>query len=424
MKHQRFQDYLTELTKGEQKHDLEYIKDILKALEIDPGGFNVIHIAGTNGKGSVSCFLDSIFRKEGKKTGLFISPHILRITERISVSGEEIEEEKLFSLSKRLLQVMGEGRPLPTYFEFLFILALMYFREMETDICIIEAGMGGLKDATNVLTGKKACIITSVGMDHMEYLGDTEGKIAFQKAGIAENGTPLFYRAPKDAAKVIEECILKVGASGHRLNDNMMEDIPGEGGQVDFLLSYGYHKIRLSLMGKPLYQKENASLAAMCALYLGASEEGVSEGIGEASVRGRMEEIYPDFFADGAHNPQAVKKLAETLNGPYKDKKKIIVFGASRDKDIKGMLKILKGIENTEGFIFTKGENPRMEDPDNLLRIAQELSIPACREQLKDIPLKVIPRLKDDADLMAAALGSFYILGELSEIMEEYDDQF
>lgn len=301
----------------------------------------MIHVTGTNGKGSTIAFMRQLFQQHGLKVGTFTSPHIVSMHDRICINGQPISEQDLIRLGQSI-QAM-ESQLLEThdqlsYFEIITLLAFLYFHEQKVDLALIEVGIGGLLDTTNVITGEVA-VITSVGLDHQETLGGSLEAIARQKAGIFKAGKPaVIGPLAKEAEQV---CIEKAQAIGCPLARY------GE----DFQLVKGvfqdaqhrFDSLKIGLNGA--YQEENAAVALEAFLLfmeqrgLAVDENGVREALQATSWPGRLENFSQGIYLDGAHNPHAIHRLVEYAR-TFSDKRVKILFGALKRKDYQGMLEI------------------------------------------------------------------------------------
>ena len=301
----------------------------------------MIHVTGTNGKGSTIAFMRQLFQQHGLKVGTFTSPHIVSMHDRICINGQPISDQDLIRLSQSI-QAM-ESQLLEThdqlsYFEIITLLAFLYFHEQKVDLALIEVGIGGLLDTTNVITGEVA-VITSVGLDHQETLGGSLEAIARQKAGIFKAGKPaVIGPLAKEAEQV---CIEKAQAIGCPLARY------GE----DFQLVKGvfqdaqhrFDSLKIGLNGA--YQEENAAVALEAFLLfmeqrgLAVDENGVREALQATSWPGRLENFSQGIYLDGAHNPHAIHRLVEYAR-TFSDKRVKILFGALKRKDYQGMLEI------------------------------------------------------------------------------------
>lgn len=285
-------------------------------------GVKVIHVAGTNGKGSTCAMIDSIARASGRRTGLFTSPHLVDFRERIRVSGVEISEDDCAAMLTRLRALCESLDPHPTFFEVALALAMRWFRDAQCEVIVLETGMGGRLDATTAVPAD-VCVITPIGMDHMQWLGDTLEKIAAEKAGIIVEGKPVIC-APQDPAAA---AVLEKEANERRAAIEFI-DKPIE----------GYH---VALAGS--HQRWNAALAVAAAYRAGLplNPDIVRHGLSHVSWPGRFERIRSGVVLDGAHNPHAAARLADTWNQEFPGVKPNLVFSAVDAKDIGGILQHL-----------------------------------------------------------------------------------
>jgi len=282
----------------------------------------VIHVAGTNGKGSTCAIIDSIARACGRRTGLFTSPHLIDFRERIRVSGGEIPETQCAAMLGSLREICQAMDPHPTFFEITLALAMRWFRESNCDLIILETGMGGRLDATTAVPAD-VCVITPIGMDHMDWLGDTLEKIAAEKAGVFLPGKPAISAPQEPEARVV----LEKTANEVRAPLEFVEQP---------LLGYA-----INLAGN--HQRWNAALAVAALHHVGLPlrEDNVRHGLTHVSWPGRFEEVRPGVILDGAHNPQASHALRETWLERYAHQKCHLVFSAVAGKDVANILNII-----------------------------------------------------------------------------------
>lgn len=303
--------------------------------------YPIIHVTGTNGKGSTIAFMRELFVVHGKKVGTFTSPHIISIHDRICINGQPIADEDFIRIANRVKEM--EKTLLETYdhlsfFELLTLIALLYFKEQEVDLVLLEVGIGGLLDTTNVVTGKIA-VITSIGLDHQETLGDSLEEIADQKAGIFKSGKKAVI------AKLAPEAQLVCQKRARELDVDLYQT-----GQ-DFTLNAGDFSSRLASFSRleigleGAYQQENASLALQTfLLFMALREEGVEEELVRQALKethwaGRLERIRPQIYLDGAHNLPALSRLVEFIQEKIQQGFQVqILFGALKRKDYQGML--------------------------------------------------------------------------------------
>ncbi|MBX5324545.1 bifunctional folylpolyglutamate synthase/dihydrofolate synthase [Streptococcus cristatus] len=303
--------------------------------------YPIIHVTGTNGKGSTIAFMRELFVVHGKKVGTFTSPHIISIHDRICINGQPIADEDFIRIANRVKEM--EKTLLETYdhlsfFELLTLIALLYFKEQEVDLVLLEVGIGGLLDTTNVVTGEIA-VITSIGLDHQETLGDSLEEIADQKAGIFKSGKKAVI------AKLAPEAQLVCQKRARELDVDLYQT-----GQ-DFTLNAGDFSSRLASFSRleigleGAYQQENASLALQTfLLFMALREEGVEEELVRQALKethwaGRLERIRPHIYLDGAHNLPALSRLVEFIQEKIRQGFQVqILFGALKRKDYQGML--------------------------------------------------------------------------------------
>ena len=303
--------------------------------------YPIIHVTGTNGKGSTIAFMRELFVVHGKKVGTFTSPHIISIHDRICINGQPIADEDFIRITnqvKEMEKTLLETHDHLSFFELLTLIALLYFKEQEVDLVLLEVGIGGLLDTTNVVTGEIA-VITSIGLDHRETLGDSLEEIADQKAGIFKSGKKAVI------AKLSPEAELVCQSKARELDVDLYQT-----GQ-DFTLNAGdfssklasFSRLEISLEGA--YQQENAALALQTFLLFMASggerveEELVRQALKETHWAGRLERIRPHIYLDGAHNLPALTRLVEFIQGKIQQGYQVhVLFGALKRKDYQGML--------------------------------------------------------------------------------------
>lgn len=326
-------------------------------------GVKVVHVAGTNGKGSVCAMIDAVARASGLRSGLFTSPHLVDYRERMRVNGEMIPEDTCAAYLTEL-RALAEALPVhPTFFEITLACALRWFGERGCELIVLETGMGGRFDATNAVP-KDVAVITPVGLDHMQWLGDTLGQIAAEKAGILQEGVPAVCAAQEEEAlKVIEQA-----ANQTRVSKLEVVSAP--------LLGYA-----LALTGE--HQKYNAALAlaALHAARVPLSPESVRFGLARTSWPGRFERLAddPPLILDGAHNPHAAKVLAHTWHDQFGTRMATLVFGAVESKDVAGVLTELAPL--AARIFLVPVDSPRGLPVDSLRGVLASLpGAPAAEE--------------------------------------------
>ncbi len=328
------------------KLGLEGPRQLLKEFLAYPAhGVKVIHVAGTNGKGSTCAMLESIARACGQRCGLFTSPHLIDFRERIQVSGEQIPEEPCAAMLTELRVLCERMETHPTFFEITLVLAMRWFRLRECEIIVLETGMGGRLDATTAVPAD-VCVITPIGLDHMQWLGDTIEEIAAEKAGIFVSGKPTICAPQQPAVHLVLE-----QEANERRSPIEFIDQP--------LLGYP-----MALAGE--HQTWNAALAVAALHRLGIplSSESVGYGLSHVSWPGRFETIRPGVILDGAHNPQSAEVLAATWRQSFGETKPSLVFSAVGGKDIRGILEILAPLASE--IFLCPVDTPRAVSPDEL----------------------------------------------------------
>jgi dihydrofolate synthase / folylpolyglutamate synthase len=432
--------YLYDLQQHGIKFGLENITNLLSALHDPHKSFLSVHIAGTNGKGSTSAVIASLLQSAKLRVGLFTSPHLVSFTERIRINGEPITEHDVIRLAAEVREVASRSAGFaPTFFEVVTAMALLYFKRKKTDIAVIEVGMGGRLDATNILT-PEVSVITNISFDHKEFLGRSLGEIAFEKAGIIKKGIPVVASLQEPEAKAViekraEEEEAELFLYGRDFSADMKkEDVTG----ITFDYSDSAMTIRdlvLPLAG--LHQMQNASVAIKAAtvalpvsVYPRHEEriQCIRNGLASTKWPGRLEFISekPPVVIDGAHNPAAAAALAQSLQRAFleKYKKIIMILGIMDDKDIEGIMKPLLPLASH--IVCTAPAGSRAASPEKLAGVAASLGFPAARvtstvKEALDIaahmaityhlsPITIAP-------VLIVVTGSFYTTGEAKEVL-------
>ncbi|GIN22682.1 bifunctional folylpolyglutamate synthase/dihydrofolate synthase [Siminovitchia fordii] len=381
-----------------------------------------IHVAGTNGKGSTVTFLRSILNEAGYEVGTFTSPYIETFNERISINGNPIADNDLIELVrvvKPLAEELEKGElgP-PTEFEIITVMAMYYFANIRTvDFTILEVGLGGRFDSTNTIQPLMT-IITNIGMDHIHILGDTIGKIAYEKAGIIKRKVPLFTGAKQDEALsvILEEAEKKQAETFQLGMDFSVENYKSAPGGEMFTLSTKetrYENLKVSLLGR--HQTENAALAVASLLYmkekglLQLHEKEIRTGLRNAYWPGRMEILQenPTVILDGAHNTEGLEALLSTLQERYREKKIKLIFAALEDKDLSHMLPLFKNI-NAEIYL-TEFDFPRAAPAAKLKEIGK-MDDASAEGDWRSLMRKLLNELAPE-DVLAVT-GSLYFISE------------
>jgi dihydrofolate synthase/folylpolyglutamate synthase len=385
------------------KPGLERVQAVSAALGQPQNQVPVIHIAGTNGKGSVAACLESILRHAGYTTGLYTSPHLKDVRERIQFNRNPISRTLFARLAKQVMQAEQNSGVTLTYFEFQTLMAYLAFAQANVDVAVVETGMGGRWDATNIVSHPILTVITSIGLDHRQWLGKTEPLIAHEKAGIIKPSSPLVSGARGAAGLVITQ-----SARRHQVPFQQIDiDFEAKAVAVDWhqarqfiqtRTASGEGNISIPLLGR--YQIDNAAIVMTGVEFLrqhkwSIPEQAVRSGFANVDWPGRFQVVWkqdePRWLLDGAHNPPAMQRFLETLQeSPWRDRPKTFVFGVYRDKDYRTMLRMIR--PTADRFIFCTLPGPR--------------ALPAreAARSIKGVPYKIIG---DPHKALKTALQSF-----------------
>ncbi len=394
------------------KFGLSKTSNLLKAVGNPHENQKYIHIAGTNGKGSVAAFLAAILRESGLTVGMYTSPHLVRFTERFKINNKEIPQETAVDLIRKLTEVFAVGEP-PTFFEATTALALMYFAREKTDISIMEVGMGGRLDATNVIT-PMVSVITNISMEHKAYLGSRLVDIAAEKGGIIKNDVDLVTGVTQPSViRLYESMTAERKARMWRVGKDTRYRISGS--KLHF---YGnihrFTGLRPGLKGN--FQARNAAVALTAIERLeekgiGITSQAVYDGLEKTSWPGRMQIIQknPMIMLDGAHNPAAAKVLAGALKKDFRYGRLILVIGIMEDKEIGSILKSIVPV--ADYVIFTRPAYSRAADPEKLIKRASSLNRPGHVIQDLNKALNEAKKMAGTDDLILVT-GSLFTVGE------------
>jgi dihydrofolate synthase/folylpolyglutamate synthase len=396
---------------SEIKPGLERIEQILKLLGNPEKKFKAIHIAGTNGKGSTAVMVASILRQHGFKVGLYTSPHLQKVNERIKVGGEEIADERLEKEIESMKKLIEEHNIEASYFEFLTALAFKYFAEEGVDFAVVEAGLGGRWDATNILPAPLVCVITNIGLEHQNFLGDTREEIAKEKIEIIKKNSFVVTAVKQPSVlKLIEEKCAQVDAGLLDVNEWSPQFLKMGINGHEILIDG--KRLELRMLGE--FQVINAALAFGC--YKGLQEQGVHVspaavlmGLREAFYRGRFEiaRKNPFLIFDAAHNPPGIKSFVQSLKEYLPGKKFVVVFGASQGRDVKAMLSSLK--EVSDQVVVSQSGHPNALEKSEIVKAALEAGF--TEVEIKESPEEALEKaLKSGKDVCVC--GSIYFVGE------------
>jgi len=411
-------EYIHSVKWQSMKPGLDRTRELLAALGNPEKSLKFVHIAGTNGKGSTAACIASVLQAAGYKTGLYTSPYILRFNERMQVNGEHISDDELVQMTDLIRPFADAMTDTPTEFELITALAMKYFLSKNVDIVVLEVGMGGELDSTNVIETPEAAVITLIGYDHVKELGPTLSDIARAKAGIIKDGGDVvIYGGPDEVESVFESVASEHGTRLHRTDFSriLMQDFANLSViKFDFAPYLG---INLPLAGA--YQPKNAAVAITTLELLREkgykiSDENIIDGLARVKWPGRFEILgrEPVFILDGAHNPQGVEATAESLRRHFGDKKIIFVVGVMADKDVDSMMSFIAPL--AEAVIAVRPDNPRAMAAETL---AEKLSRYGAPVTAADTVAAGVGEALNMAgkDGVVCALGSLYFSGEIRE---------
>lgn len=415
-------DYIETIPKFTVKHPPEHTRELLSRLGNPQEGIKIIHVAGTNGKGSVCAYLNAMLLAGGKKTGLFTSPHLVRINERFQINGEDVSDEQFLDaflkVEKAAKEYEAEGEGHPSYFETLFLMGMLIFKEAGVEYLVMETGLGGRLDATNVVEKPLACIITSISRDHTEYLGDNLEAIAGEKAGIIKAGVPVIYDASQPGpASVIAAKAKEMGSPAWPMEPSFYEMKTQSREGITFTFAYpGGEKAELAIPYVAKYQMMNASLAFYTMHILqdvhDIPKNVLAEGLSKIKWPCRMEMAAPGVIIDGAHNEDGVAQFVSTAGYFAKENEITILFTAVADKHYHEMIgEICEGIHPSH-VVATQIDGSRVVPAEVL---AEDFRKAGCTDVCAEpeIGAAYEKALGKKGSGMLFCVGSLYLAGEL-----------
>ena len=450
----RAEEYLNQIPMWtRKKNSLEDVRDVLDVMGAPDRDIPAIHVAGTNGKGSVCAFLTSILKEAGYKTGTFISPHLIEVRERFLINGamvdEAVFEDGFGIVLEASRKMMEKGYCHPTFFEFLFLMAMVIFKKQDVDVMVLETGMGGRLDTTNVLEHPCACVITSISLDHTKYLGDTLEELAGEKAGIIKPGVPLIFdNNEPQVSNILEGCAFRRGAARYPvgMDDFRVVHIGGDGLEISARMR-DEARMKLQIPFEALYQAENAMLAvrtldvlrsggkcsrkgsrvpghgpvgaARCITW-NIGDRQIAMGILKTVWPGRMEQVVPGIYLDGAHNPGGIRAFLQTAKEVSKrlDKQPYLLFAAVSDKDYRDMeAQLSAGIPwKCIGVVHINSD--RGISSEILAKEFEETA--GCPVvPFEDTRTAVRDMRKRSRDGVLFCVGSLYLIGEIKAVLNE-----
>ncbi len=415
MNYEETLNYIHDTTWRGKKRTLSRVRELLEKLGNPQRDLKFVHIAGTNGKGSTSACMESILRHAGYKTGLYTSPFITRFNERMQICGQQISDDELVKITEYVKPYAERMEDHPTEFELITAIAMKYFKDNGCDIVVLEVGMGGELDSTNVIDAAEVDIITAMGYDHVKELGPDMASIAAAKAGIIKRGADVvIYGGDDEADAVFERVCAERNAKLYKTDFTGLNihEYSLTGTRFDY---NNYKDLYISLAGT--YQPRNAAVVITAVEVLRAKgwrikDADVYAGLSNASWPGRFELIMsePVFVIDGAHNPHGVNAAAESIRTLFRGKKPVFLIGVMADKDVEHMSAAIS--ELAKNVVAVKPDNKRAMDAKTLAEYFTALHIPVkdCGTVQEGVREAIAEAGRDG---IVVALGSLYFSSDV-----------
>lgn len=416
--------YILNIPKFTSKNPMENTRHFMKCLGNPQDQAKTIHVAGTNGKGSVCAILAKILLENGKTVGMFTSPHLVRVNERIRIDGMELSDEEFTEIFTSVLcevqRMEQEGYDHPTFFEFLYGMAMVAFCRKKVEYYIVEAGMGGRNDTTNVVRHPAVTIITAVGKDHMEYLGAELAQIAYEKAGIIKENVPLIYVGTEDiVSRVVEEEAALRTQKITKITKDSYKILKKEKNHIDFSTVYsydGYDVFQVPFLAD--YQVENAVVALHALLYLeDIPVHDVKRALQHVLWEGRMEPIADGIILDGAHNEPGITEFVKTAEQYPCEGKKYLLFSTVYDKDYQNMIAYIAGHTHFSEIYVTEIKGKRCLQAETIQREFQRhTTVPVHAYADNEAAWKAACQKRTSRDVLFCT-GSLYLVGNIKGII-------
>lgn len=433
MKYTEAVEYLLGIPKfSKGKTSQEDLKVYLAVLDNPQDGLKVIHVAGTNGKGSVCAYLTSCLIEAGYHVGTFTSPHLIRINERFAIDRKPVEDD-IFTAAFQTVKetadrLIRQGYQHPTYFEFLFLMCMVMFRDAKVDYAVLETGLGGRLDATNVIDHPLICIITSISLDHVKILGDTILQIAGEKAGIIKSGIPVVYDSTnREAGSVMAGQAKRKGSPAYPVGGSSYSISSIDKHGICFCgadEAFGREEYSIPFIGE--YQVENAMLAVTALGILSKTAhrinmEAVKKGLAGTVWPGRMEQALPGVYLDGAHNEGGMREFVKTANrvaGLGDGSGKVyVLFGVVADKDYETMVRELCSQVNFDAAVLAHIDNTRALDVERMRGVFEACTDkPVYAFQTVEEAVDKVISMKTEEDTVFC-VGSLYLIGSIKEVI-------
>lgn len=421
-------DYLYRVPRFTAKNTMEDTKEFLRGLGNPDEKLRIIHVAGTNGKGSTCAYMKAILEAAGRKVALFTSPHLVDIRERFVIGERMVEKEEFLraflEIYNRLdWEALAEGKGYhPTFFEYLFFMAMLLFSRENTDYCILETGLGGRLDATNSVAHKELAVITRISLDHVEYLGNTIAAIAGEKAGIIHEGAPVVYSdVEPEASSIFEQRAGKLEVKAYPVSKNRYTNLKIKNKTIDFSLQYRYDGyVSMTLPTIAVYQVENAALAVRAIEVLDrdgtVTARQVQKGLAGCFWAGRMEELLPEAYVDGAHNEDGVRAFLDTVALDGCGGRRKLLFSAVSDKDYESMLGEMVQSGFFKEIAITHMGSGRAASLSCLEQSMRRY--PGCAYTLyEDVGTALHELVAGQGEDRIYIAGSLYLVGEIKELV-------
>lgn len=421
---QKYFNNFSDINKNPSLDAMKYFVDEYDNFE---KGMKFIHIAGTNGKGSCAEIISNILTIQGYKTGKFISPHLIKYNERISIEGRQILNKELSDLMCELIPKIDiynkKHEKNVTFFELETIIAMLYFYRNNVDFVVLETGLGGLYDCTNIISSPLISIITSIGYDHMNILGETLQQIAHQKAGIIKkNSNTIFFEQSNEINEIITNTCIKKKSTLHLIDKNKVKNYSYNSNYQYF--DYGRFK-NLSINLKGWNQIRNACLCVEGIKILNdkgykISEKSLRAGLSTVIHKGRMDLLSqkPFIIYDGAHNKTAIENLVKTIDMYYKDYKRLYVISILKRKDYESMLKLL--LEDRDAiFLLTSGSGEIFVSGEELYETSEKYKWPNQKIYVKNFDEAIEFVMREKNNCVNFIVGSFYMYGDAVKKIKE-----
>ncbi len=437
-------EHINSVSRYGNRPGAECTKALLARLGNPERALKIIHIAGTNGKGSVCMYIAGMLRSLGLNTGVFTSPHLIRENERIRFNDELISDEDFTDCFEKVhraeLELLKDGFGQISYFDFFVGIAMLYYAMKKPDVVILETGLGGRLDSTNAVESPVMTVITSISLDHVAILGDTVEKIAAEKAGIIKHGAPVVYVAGQEYSHVIEEKAEAMGIKAAGVEKSQCEIHEIGSKHIDFSLDSIYYKDNVFRLATPaVYQVMNAALAMTAVQMLVESRcfdriaydsmdrqnyiDRIRRGLESVTWEGRMEQVCEGFYIDGAHNPDGIAALLDTAAAMKKNTRGryVLMFSAVNDKDYSSMIKEICDSNIFDEYVITQIEGARCLDVSKIADTFRRYTDGHVNEEpdVGQAVKKSVECFGGNATVICA--GSLYLAGEVRKVMLDND---